>query len=359
MWLALSLVLVSTGAVPSSAETGITGFYRGTIGKRLVVGVSLREASGSVSGYYFYAKVGTDIPLKGTIQPTGDFDVEELDANGKATGRWVGRIALSKQTATPELSGTWRDPKTQKRLSFSLSRVEPAAAGPDASHRLKAGDAEHEEIVVGPDLSYRTTAIAATGFQFPRLTHFRDAAIAGAVNAAIDKAVREFPCGAPEGDNTQDVDAAVTYAAHDILSIFASLSFNCGGPYPTVGQNVSMTFDLETGKEVRFRALFRRDAGLDDILKAVFPGPIQRAARLSASGAEDSDDCAKSTFMSLENLRDSKLAFHLTPDRIVVQPVDWPHAIEACAERVDTPYARLQKLVNPSGILSRVESAAP
>jgi hypothetical protein len=351
-----SVTLAALAAASEAPAADLTGFYRGTLGRDLAVGVSLRANAGAVEGFYYYARIGVDIPVKGTLSPAGELTLEESGRPDTVTGRWVGRFEAGAGHAPDRVAGTWRDPQhPKKEIAFELARVTPLAAEAEAAHPSSPGDAEHAEISA-EDLAYRLTALGTTGIQLPRLTRFHDAAVMKAVNEQIDQMGRDLPCDdAPTPSKARTLEAAVTYAAHDILSLAARLSYYCGGPYPTDDLNVSRTFDLKTGKEVRFPALFRAEAPRDALLRALFGEALRRAAQPPAEAAEDGG-CGE--VFTLEQLRASSFAFSLTPAGLIVQPAEWPHVIAACAERVSVPYERVQRFADPGGVLVRIPSPA-
>lgn len=107
------------------------------------------------------------------------------------------------------------------------------------------------------DIHYKMSPVRDTRIQFPRLTAYTDVTMMNQVNAQIDELTKELRCPEPRGkDDSYEVLSRVEYAAQDILSIYASANYYCGGPYPTNDANMSLTFDLRTGKKVEFAELF-------------------------------------------------------------------------------------------------------
>ena len=178
------------------------------------------------------------------------------------------------------------------------------------------------------------------------------------VNAQINELSKEFGCPAPHGkDDWYKVSSRVEYAAKDILSIYASANYYCGGPYPTNDLNMSLTFDLRTGKEVHFAQLFKSyDTDKDQILKIIFATQLARTEKLLTAGKKnnESSSCEKNSgLFTLEILRGSEYAYNFSEKGLVVQP-QWPHVVEACAERVTVPYQQLTEFAAPNGLLARI-----
>ena len=64
------------------------------------------------------------------------------------------------------------------------------------------------------------------------------------------------------------------------ISIAVALSYFCGGLSPTSGANQSLTFDLKSGKEVPFEALFAHyDDNKRALLSEIFARQLHRARR--------------------------------------------------------------------------------
>src|SRR5215831_2506742 len=68
------------------ATSGDKFYFRGTIGTNLKIEMTLIRAGESVTGTYFYPKVGKNIELKGSVDKSGNVDLRESDEKGKETG---------------------------------------------------------------------------------------------------------------------------------------------------------------------------------------------------------------------------------------------------------------------------------
>jgi hypothetical protein len=234
-------------------------------------------------------------------------------------------------------------------LSAFLLVLASFALGPDASQEKVPNTTN--------DIQYALSPVGYTQIRFPRLTAYKDITTMNRVNAQLDELSKEFGCPAPHGkDDWYKVISRVEYAAKDILSIYASANYYCGGPYPTNDANMSLTFDLRTGKKVQFAELFKSyDVNKDQILKVIFARQLARTKKLLAAGkkTDESSNCEEnSDLFTLEILQDSEYAYNFSEKGLVVQP-QWPHVVEACAERVTIPYQQLMEFAAPNGILAR------
>jgi hypothetical protein len=227
-----------------------------------------------------------------------------------------------------------------------------------ANLALSASASQEKGPKATNDIHYKMSPVGDTQVRFPRLTVYKDITTMNRVNAQIDELSKEFGCPSPHGkDDWYKVSSRVEYAAKDILSIYASANYYCGGPYPTNDANMSLTFDLRTGNKVQFSELFRSYvANKDQILKVIFARQLARTAKMLAAGkkSDESSSCEEnSDLFTLKNLRDSEYAYNFSEKGLVVQP-QWPHVVEACAERVTVPYQQLMEFAAPNGILARI-----
>ncbi|MBS1791112.1 MAG: hypothetical protein JST85_25600 [Acidobacteria bacterium] len=209
----------------------------------------------------------------------------------------------------------------------------------------------------GASVRFESVVVRNADVRFPRLTYYQDAKVLQTVNQKIDEITADFGC---DGDTSRTagnyrVKSDVEYSTKQIFSIYASASWFCGGPYPTNDSNISLTFDLKTGKLIEFEDLFQNyEQNKTEILKIVFAAQLERTARLVATGKTREGTCdGDPNLYSLEHLEDSLFAFNFSAEGLRVQPL-WPHVMEACSERVTVPYKKLKQFVAPEGLLARV-----
>ncbi|WP_437980883.1 hypothetical protein [Sorangium sp. So ce117] len=105
----------SAAPAPQSACALERGFH-GTIGPKLEVFARLERDGGTVWGRYFYAHVGVDIPLAGSVTDAGELALVEGDP-ARPTGEFAGTCR-----ADGHLIGTWTSPRGAS-LPFDLASV--------------------------------------------------------------------------------------------------------------------------------------------------------------------------------------------------------------------------------------------
>jgi len=200
-------------------------------------------------------------------------------------------------------------------------------------------------------IAYRMMRNPVSGAVLPRLTAPLTPQ-ARAVNAQLDTLAASLRCDEPAGRGAThefESHAQVTYAANDVFSVRIRASYFCGGPYPTDGANLSVTYDLRTSTAVPWDALFAGYARNGPaIVRALLPGRFGAAAR---APAEMSADCKE--LFSVDELAERGFAYSLSPRGMEVE-TEFPHAFAACNEQATVPYARIRGFAAPGGILARV-----
>jgi hypothetical protein len=89
----------------------------GTVGN-LPVFVDLSRNGDTVSGWYYYLKVGKQLRLAGKLDPNGFFQIEEYTANTNTrTGSFTGRIREGRWT------GNWHNAKGRAPHDIALTEV--------------------------------------------------------------------------------------------------------------------------------------------------------------------------------------------------------------------------------------------
>ncbi|HSU13058.1 hypothetical protein [Longimicrobium sp.] len=204
-------------------------------------------------------------------------------------------------------------------------------------------------------IPYRMVRSPVSGAVLPRITLATRQA--RAVNTRLDTLAAGLRCDPVRGRRAQpyEVRSRVTYAADDVFSVFILASWFCGGPYPTDDANLSATYDLRTGREVPFHALFA-NYGRDgmEIVRTIFPRQVARARRPAPDNPNERNQC--DGIIPAEELPDQVEVYSLSPQGLTAEIV-FAHAVAVCGERVTIPYARLRRFAAPGSILARVADA--
>lgn len=106
----------------SQAKDG-TFYLYGTIGRTLEVELSLTKTGKQLEGSYVYSNHRQPIALKGAITKHYEYQLEEINANGAATGHFF-LSELSGSSGAP--TGTWEAGERKKKLPVVLTEIQPA-----------------------------------------------------------------------------------------------------------------------------------------------------------------------------------------------------------------------------------------
>lgn len=94
----------------------VLGSYKGKLGTSLDVCFRLDNENGTLSGFYFYEKIGIDIKLKGSIE-NNTLLAYELDYKGDTLAVIKGTIKES------SISGKWINAKTKKEYPILIEKT--------------------------------------------------------------------------------------------------------------------------------------------------------------------------------------------------------------------------------------------
>src|SRR5689334_10045593 len=103
--------------------------FSGAINRSIRIKMTLSQNGKSLSGSYYYEKVGKPITLSGGINGQ-QFTLKEYDENGKSTGTFSGRFVTS-----DTIEGTWSNADASKTYPFSVkaggATTRPPSSTPD------------------------------------------------------------------------------------------------------------------------------------------------------------------------------------------------------------------------------------
>jgi len=303
----LPLIGSPAGAAPRTV-------YAGTLQGAGEVVMELEAAGGGkLTGRYFYARHGVDIPLAGTeaalFEPKPYQERQEagLDPEEDAP---AGRAAAWQGARDADgYRGQWTDLRSGKRRGFQLRRVaqyDPDALAPDSvqavtdaiSGGMGSGisvdatiDAEHapyetlklagHAVPAGPDVgagavAYRMWRDPRTQFAYPRLSRHPDAKVRERINGLLEQrhwqmSLAALACKASA--YTDGNPAAGTLGSYDeesitvnwlstaLMTVTESGSLYCGGAHPN-NHFEPYTFDLLRGEYLDWNHVF--DAYVSD-----------------------------------------------------------------------------------------------
>ena len=178
-----------------------------------------------------------------------------------------------------------------------------------------------------------------------------DAAYGKWVDSASDSTATG---GMAYGDWSRTV--TITMTGPRYLSLVATDGVFCGGAHPGEDQ-IALVFDMATGMPVNWLTRIPNSAGASNYSDTVADGSIADALALPALRR-------MSITAAVPECRDAfndPQPFLLWPDarkeRLVAQPFDMPHAVQACAEEIDLTIEQARQLGFAEDLLEAIREA--
>jgi len=335
-----------------AAPAPITKYFAGSIGNTLDLHMKLVRDGTTVTGNYFYQKVGTKIDLKGTVDAEGNLMLEEFDSAGKANGVFRG-LWRSGEDGLISVAGNWSKPNSDKKTAFSIHEepIEFTGATEIVSRAIKSTsktpkyeiDAHYPQIVGAVDTRFDKFNQQAKNLAGRKVAEFRK-----------DMAERSGEEESPDTSETGS-DLGIGYQVALANDELVSVEFDIGGYYAGAAHPNSYTevinFDAKNGKPLKLADLFKPGA---KYLQAVSAYSIKDLKTQSKSKGADSmltdETIQGGAGAELKNYKSwtiTRKGLAITFDSYQVAPY------AAGPQRVVIPYAALKDLIKPDGVLGR------
>ncbi|KVN24857.1 hypothetical protein WJ63_16700 [Burkholderia pyrrocinia] len=404
--IALLLLALHTGFADGAPRIVYQGTLQGA-GEVVMELDSRPAADGTISGRYFYARNGIDIPLHGTpaqlVEPLARTDLPD---DARAASRYDDHADFDHAAATWRgtqdnggYRGRWADARSGKTRAFALHRVaeyDPDAVAPgsvEAVTDLIAGgvgsgiargaeiDMKHAPYAAlklaghaqpaGPEIGdgavgYRMWRDPRTQFMYPRLSRHPDPAVMTRVNRLLEQRHWQMNLAALECASTRYTDdgpaagtlggyddehMTVTWLSSAVLGIVESGSTFCGGAHPD-NHYAPVTFDLLRGTYLDWNRVIDASSPGKDGVPETSPALVRFITRLrdearpgmrSTDGEGDSISCA--------DVFPDYLAFEFdAPGKLSFSVSGIGHAMGAClGPQLDAPFAALTPILRPGG----------
>lgn len=349
----ISLLVCASGLKASRAQDPAGTYFKGSVAG-VKVEMTLRRAGDQLQGSYFYTKSGPANPLslRGRIDASGKFTMQEFDATGKQTGEFKGTWSDDPDQAGVLLEGQWNKPGGKEGQGFALyeqlasftngTRVVSRQMNESLKAKRLELSAEYPELTGGGNYSGFNQLVKTRVAK--ELADFKKQMMG--VSAADLKML-------PEGMNNYiEIGYDVEYADNDLISVnFLEGNFT-GGAHPNYNY-FTITYDLKNGRELKLAELFKPGAKYLEAVSAYATKDLQErkepdsgenlglAQDLFAEGAT-----AKAENYQNWNITKKGLMFTFDPYQV------GPYA--AGSQTVIIPYARLREIARPGGLLERV-----
>jgi hypothetical protein len=339
-------------AIATAQVSPAEHIFSGTLGNNSRIQMRLRRDGGTLSGVYFYERVGQDLSLRGEVNPEGDFTLREYDRGGAQTGVFKGKWkAADCEGCGDVLAGNWSRADGTHALPFNLKVYPVSFPGPIrlmtrslSESRLK-GKSPYEINIRYPQIEGGGGATAAR-FNRMMLAYVAQDA------AAYRKSILEGGSG-----GLFDLSYELRLANDDLISVVFSYYSCYGSPSGCNAYSETLNYDLKRGHEIKFEELFRRDADYTQLLRDYCVGDL------------------KNQYRGTEWARDDQLRLNI--EKVVVKNRKWtltPAGLDLIFDspemnppgRGDTnvivPYTVLREVIQPDGplaIFAREFTAAP
>ncbi|MDQ5846038.1 MAG: DUF4163 domain-containing protein, partial [Acidobacteriota bacterium] len=245
-----------------TTTVGETKYFKGSIGSTLGLQMKLLRESDTLTGTYFYQKVGTKIDVRGSVDKDGNVTLEEFDPKGNKTGIFTG-LWKAEADGLIAIAGNWNKPNSDKKTAFSLHEEPIAFTGAveiTAKHikennkKLKYEiNAEYPQLTGSTDPNFEKFNQTARSLVLRKVSDFRkEMAPQAGEEASLDS-----PDTTSEAMGSDlGIGYTVALAKDDLISIeFNVGSYYQGAAHPNSYSEV-VNFDLKTGKPLKLADLF-------------------------------------------------------------------------------------------------------
>ena len=322
--------------------------FSGKLGNKSRIQMRLRREGGTLSGVYFYERVGQDLSLRGEVSAEGDFTLREYGSGGAQTGVFKGKWkAADCEGCGDVLSGNWSKADGTKALPFSLKVYPVSFRGP---LRLMTRALSEQRRMYGISIEY--PRIEGTG----RATVARFNRMMLAYVTKDATTYRKYILEGGDG-GIFDLSYEVRLANDDLISVIFFYYSCYGSPKGCNAYSETLNYDLRRGRQIEFEELFRRGANYTQLLRDYCMRDLKNQYR-GTEWAREKELRANVEKVVVENRK-----WTLTPeglDLIFDSPeMNPPGRGET---NVIVPYTVLREVIQPDGplaIFTRELTATP
>lgn len=125
------------GGSNNSTYTNFTKSYEGSIGGKYDILMTLVNKGGIVAGSYLYTQHGVSIKLAGSIDNSGNIELQGFEESGNVCDIFRGSVAGA------TFAGVWSKPDGKKQMEFSVSETS------NTESDFKKQNHEIEQIIDG------------------------------------------------------------------------------------------------------------------------------------------------------------------------------------------------------------------
>lgn len=324
------------------------GNYRGFVGEDLGATMALVKDGKTLTGYYFYDRVGDYLTLEGKMLGEESFRLHETGYNGDSSGVFEGRFA-----GTDSLFGDWKGPKGRKfEFRFSGS-LRPYAFRTETVEQTDTSRKLHYMLALSyPVMEYPEQPEIARNFNL---------AVAGRVGAAKSEFDEYFfeelsmvEKGDPFFSPVRSLYARPSWLCLSEPAVSLRVYFDqyAGGAHGAASV-ASINYSLEERRELFLEDLFRPEKDYLQFLSSFHADELK----------EQQPGFEHNTVMFAQGLtpdRENFRGFYLSPKGLLTQFQTYqigPHAVGAPVVRV--PYKELAPYLKEDAVLRSIHQPGP
>jgi hypothetical protein len=333
-----------------TVAAGETFHFRGRIGDKLYIEMTLNRDGENLTGTYLYARTGKDIQLKGAIDQGGALTLNESDSEGKPTGtfkgKWGNDTGQSPELGLATIEGKWSKPDGSKETKFNLTEQpvrfsSMARLVPKQISETKKGQytiaAEYPQIT-GGDARFDKFNQEARGMITKDVNAFK-------ASETASQTETETPPLADMPASDLEISYEIRYATDDLISVESNESaYSRGAAHPN-NLTLALNYDLKNGKKLALADLFKPKSNYLGTISAYCIKDLKKQSKAKDSILSD-EDIQKGAAARAENYKVwalTKKGFLITFDAYQVGPY------AAGPQLVLVPYSALKDLINEEG----------
>ncbi len=333
-----------------AATNGEKFYFRGTIAGNLRIEMTLLRDGESLTGSYFYPRVGKNIALSGTVDKDGNVSISESDDGGKQTGVFKGKWKPATDSPDPslnEIDGKWSRPDGSKATAFLVSQqpIELTGAARLAPKVIKEANKQARFTI---EAEYPQIEGDARFDKFNR-----EARSLITKDVAAFKTAQTIPTTDPGNEtpaenlnSTLDVGYGIRYATDDLISVaFTEDDYERGAAHANISTTV-LNYDVKNGKKLALADLFNAKANYLGAISTYCIKELQDRLKKNKDSMLDADMMKSGASARADNYKAwaiTKKGLWITFDPYQVA------AFAAGPQYVLVPYTALKDLIKPDG----------
>jgi len=349
----LLLIVCGLHAGQSNAQESDGTRFKGNISQSKFE-MTLRREGDNLNGTYFYAKSGSAnaLSLRGKIDASGNFTMQEFDSSGKQTGEFKGTWKDDPNQSGASLEGEWKKPNAKEGQSFwAFEQTVSFTNGIQITNRQTSESLKAKRLELGPEYPELTGGANVSGFN--QIVKSRVAKeLAAFKKQMLSLSAADLKMLPTSMNNYIEIGYNIEYADNDLISVSFLEGTFTGGAHPNYSY-FTITYDLRNGKELKLSDLFKPGAryleavsayATRDLQSRKMPDSDENMGLAQDTWAEGAT--AKAENYQSWNLTKKGLMFIFDPYQV------GPYA--AGSQTVIVPYAKLREFAKTDGALAKM-----